>query len=135
MAIIFDPILNRLRKDNVKNHYFFAGSDETSDLVADASTSVFTDYIPYAISLDSVMISVVTAPTGAAISVDIKKNGTTIFSTPITIDASENTSLTAATPYVLDGDIAFVQGDKIEVFVTQVGSTIAGAGLKIKLLD
>jgi len=121
--------------DDIKNNYFFAGSDETSNLVASGATPVFTDYLPYAISVSAVMINVNTAPTGANIIVDIKKNGTTIFTTPISIDATENTSLTAATPYVLNGAISFAQGDKIEAFVTQVGSTVAGKGLKVKILD
>ena len=116
------------------NSYQFAASDETSDLGADATTSVYTDYIAVPITPTSVMINVNTAPTGAKIIVDIKKNGTSIFSTLISIDTAENTSLTASVPYVLNGTEAFVQGDKIECFITQVGSTIAGAGLKVKLI-
>jgi len=120
--------------DIPKHSYMFAASDETSDLGADATTSVYTDYIAVPITPTSVMINVNTAPTGAKIIVDIKKNGTSIFSTLISIDTAENTSLTASVPYVLNGTEAFVQGDKIECFITQVGSTIAGAGLKVKLI-
>lgn len=120
--------------DDIKSNYFFAASDETTELNVGAS-AVFTDYLPYAITVSSIMISVNTAPTGANIIVDIHKNGTTIFTTLISIDATENTSLTATTPYVLDGSISFAQGDKIEAFITQVGSTIPGAGLKVKILD
>lgn len=147
MPIKFDYILNRLRisdiqdlslyalSANLKNNYFFAASDETSNLVVDLVNPAYTDYIPYAISLSSILINVNVAPTGSAIEVDLKKNGTSIFSTKITIDATENTSLTAAVPYVLTGPISFVQGDKIEAFITQIGSTVPGAGLKVKLLD
>src|SRR5690606_6737210 len=78
--------------------YQFAASDETSALVADGATAVYTDYMAVPIALASVMINVNTAPTGDNIVVDIHKNGTTIFTTPISIDATENTSLTAATP-------------------------------------
>ena len=121
--------------DDIKNNYFFACSDEDSDLLVDVVNAVYTDYIPYAITVSSIIISANTAPTGDSIEVDIHKNGTTIFTTVISIDASENTSLTAATPYILDGAISFSQGDKIEAFITQVGSIIAGAGLKVKILD
>ena len=120
--------------DIPKHSYMFAASDETSDLGADATTSVYTDYIAVPITPTSVMTNVNTAPTGAKIIVDIKKNGTSIFSTLISIDTTENTSLTASVPYVLNGTEAFVQGDKIECFITQVGSAIAGAGLKVKLI-
>lgn len=119
--------------DDIKKYYFFAGSDETTDLQVSISPC-FTDYMPYSLTVSSVMINVNTAPTGANLIVDIKKNGTSIFTTLISIDATENTSLTATTPYVLDGAITFAQGDKIEAFINQVGSTIKGNGLKIKLL-
>lgn len=122
--------------DAIPHSYQFAASDETTGLVADGTTPVYTDYIAVPITVNSVMINVNTAPTGDDnIIVDIKKNGTSIFSTLISIDATENTSLTATTPYVLDGTISFLQGDKIECFINQVGSTIRGAGLKVKLLQ
>lgn len=120
--------------DDIKKYYFFAASDETSPLIASIVNAAYTDYLSYAMTVQAVMINCNTAPTGAKIIVDIKKNGTTIFTTLISIDATENTSLTAATPYVLDGAITFAQGDKLEAFITQVGSTIAGTGLKVKLL-
>ncbi|MDD3875391.1 MAG: hypothetical protein PHT69_02105 [Bacteroidales bacterium] len=114
--------------------YIFAASDETSALVADGATAVYTDYMAYELTVSTVMINVNTAPTGAKIIVDIHKNGLSIFSTLISIDISANTSLTASVPYVLNGTITFAVGDKIEAFITQVGSSTAGAGLKIKLL-
>ena len=121
--------------DDIKYPYQFAASDEVTPLIADPSQAAYTDYMAYELTVNSVMINVNTAPTGDdGIIVDIKKNGTTIFTTPISIDATENTSLTASVPYVLNGNITFAVGDKIEAFITQVGSTVAGAGLKIKLL-
>lgn len=121
--------------DDIPHSYQFAASNETTALAAGGALPVYTDYIAVPITVNSVMINVNTAPTGAAIIVDIKKNGTSIFSTLISIDATENTSLTAATPYVLNGNISFVQGDKIECFINQVGSGITGAGLKVKLIQ
>ena len=60
---------------------------------------------------------------------DIHKNGTTIFSTKPTIDASEKTTATAATAAVISVS-SFAAGDLIEVFVDSIGATIAGAGAK-----
>lgn len=121
--------------DDIKNSYQFAASDEVTPLIADPSQAAYTDYIAVPITVNSVMINVNTAPTGANIIVDIHKNGTSIFSTLISINATENTSLTASTPYVLNGTISFAQGDKIECFINQVGSAITGAGLKVKLIQ
>ncbi len=82
-----------------------------------------------------VMISVTTPATGSAIEVDIHKNGSTIFTTTITIDATENTSLTATTAYALiGGEVSFAQGDKIEYYIDAIGSTTAGQELKAWLI-
>lgn len=69
-----------------------------------------------------------TAPTGAAAIVDIQKNGTTIYTTKPQFAATANT-LTAGT-LKTDGTEDFVSGDRITFKVTQIGSTIAGSGLR-----
>lgn len=57
------------------------------------------------------------------ITVDINKNGTTILSTKITIDANENTSLTAAAAAVLTTTpTSFTKGDRITVDVDGAGT-------------
>lgn len=68
-----------------------------------------------------------TAPTGAALIVDIEKNGTTIYSTKPQF-AATSTTLTAGTLKV-DGTEDFVAGDVLTFKVTQVGSTEPGEGL------
>ncbi|MEM1345922.1 MAG: hypothetical protein AAGI34_15260, partial [Pseudomonadota bacterium] len=108
-----------------------AASDEASDLAT--ATGALTLRALGAGTLTEVRASVTTAPVGALIVVDIKKNGASILSTPLTIDDGETTSTTAATPAVLS-DIALADDDQITVDITQVGSTTAGAGLKIALL-
>jgi hypothetical protein len=80
-----------------------------------------------------VRLNCTTAPTGAAIIVDVKKNGTTIFSTKPQIDATAKTSATSGTPAVLSVT-SIADDDEITFDVTQVGSTIAGAGLKATLI-
>ena len=60
---------------------------------------------------------------------DVKKNGTTIFATRPTIDASERKSDTAATPFALSstpGVVDVVRGDVITVDIVQDGTDAAG---------
>lgn len=105
--------------------------DETTALTT--GTGKFTFRMPYAMTVTAVRASVTTAPTGAALTVDINDSGTTILSTKLTIDASEKTSATAATPAVIS-DAALADDAEITIDIDQVGSTIAGAGLKVCLI-
>jgi len=89
--------------------------------------------MPYAFTLSAVRASVTTAPTGSTIIVDINEGGTTILSTNLTIDAGEKTSTTAATAAVIS-DTALADDAEITIDVDQVGSSTAGAGLKVYLI-
>lgn len=107
--------------------------------VGDESTALTTGTnkvrfrMPYAFTLSGVRASVNTAPTGASIIVDINENGSTILSTKLSIDATETTSTTAATPAVIsDTDLA--DDAEISIDIDQIGSTVAGAGLKVALI-
>lgn len=108
----------------------FAVSDETSALIT--GTSKITFRMPYAITLSEVRASVGTAPTGANLVVDINENGSTVLSTKLSIDAGEKTSTTAVTPSVIS-DANLADDAEITVDIDQIGSTVAGAGLKITL--
>lgn len=70
-------------------------------------------------------------PTGAALTVDLKKNGVSITSTPASIDAGEATSLTGTAPVLTT--TSFSKGDIISRNITSIGSTDAGKGLQIVL--
>ena len=109
----------------------FAASDETSDLAV--GTDLLTFAMPFDITLSDVRAFVVTAPTGADLEVDILKNGVSILSTNITIDAGENNSENATTPPVIS-DASLSKDDVISVDLIQVGATVVGAGLKITLI-
>ena len=111
--------------------YSTAVSDETTALTA--GTSKLTFRMPCAMTVTSVRASVGTAPTGSTLIVDIKENGTSILSTKLSIDATEKTSTTAATPAVLS-DSALADDAEITIDIDQIGSTIAGAGLKVTLI-
>lgn len=105
--------------------------DETTN--AATGTAVVTIRMPYAFTLSDVRASCVTAPTGATATIDINESGATILSTKITIDATEKTSETAATPPVIS-DTALANDAEISIDIDQVGSTVAGAGYKVYLI-
>lgn len=108
-----------------------AVSDETTALTT--GTAKVTFRMPFAFTLTAVRASVTTAPTGSVLTVDINEAGASILSTKITIDASEKTSTTAATPPVIS-DTALADDAEITVDIDTVGSTVAGAGLKVWLI-
>lgn len=109
-----------------------ACSDETTALTA--GTAKVTFRMPYAFTLSDVRASVTTAPTGGTLlAVDVNEAGTTILSTKLTFDASEKTTTTAAAPRVIS-DSSLADDAEMTVDIDAVGSTIAGAGLKVYLI-
>ena len=108
-----------------------ACSDETTDLTV--GTGKVTFRMPYAFTLTAVRASVTTAPTGSTLVVDINEGGASILSTKLSIDDSEKTSVTAAAPAVIS-DTALADDAEITIDIDQIGSTVAGAGLKVYLI-
>lgn len=109
-----------------------ACGDETTALTT--GTGKVTFRMPYAFTLTDVRSSVTTAPTGGTLlTVDVNEAGSTILSTKLTFDASEKTTTTAATPRVIS-DTALADDAEITIDIDAVGSTIAGAGLKVYLI-
>lgn len=108
-----------------------ACSDETTALTVGAGKVTFR--MSYGFTLTGVRASVTTAPTGSVLTVDINEGGVSILSTKLTIDATEKTSTTAATPAVIS-DTALADDAEITIDIDTVGSTIAGAGLKVYLI-
>lgn len=130
----------RIASSNVTQHIadikptesiIVAVSDETTALTT--GTGKLTFRMPYAFTLTDVRASVTTAPTGATLNVDINESGVSILSTVLTIDASEKTSETAATPPVIS-DSALADDAEITIDIDQIGSTVAAAGLKVALI-
>jgi hypothetical protein len=108
-----------------------ACSDETTAITTGTAKATFR--MPYAFTLTAVRASVTTAPTGSTIIIDINEAGSTILSTKLSIDASEKTSTTATTTAVIS-DSALADDAEITVDFDKVGSTIAGAGVKVYLI-
>lgn len=87
---------------------------------------------PCTLTIVKVKIVVKTAPTGAALIVDVNKNGTTIFTTQggRPSIAAGDTQDDSDTPDVT----ALAEGDKLTIDVDQIGSTIAGADLTVEVV-
>jgi hypothetical protein len=89
--------------------------------------------MPYAFTLTGVRASLTTAQTsGSIFTVDINESGTTVISTKLTIDNTEKTSTTAATPAVIS-DSSLADDAEITIDVDQIGDGTA-KGLKVTLL-
>lgn len=106
-----------------------AASDESS--VITTGTGKITFRMPYAMTLSSVRASLTTASSSGLVTVNVKLGGTTIFSTQLTIDATEKTSTTAATPAVLSTTALTDDG---EITVDIVGAGTNAVGLKLWFL-
>lgn len=98
-------------------------SDRTTNLTTGTNKGSFT--MPYDFTVVEVQASVDTQQTaGSVLTFDVNENGTSILSTKCTIDNSEDSSITAATPPVIS-DSSLAKGSKITWDIDQVGT--AGA--------
>lgn len=97
-----------------------------------AETNAISIMAPCALTVTEIRAAVDTAPTGAALILDINKNGTTMYTTQAnrpTI-AINGTSTTAVDPDAT----SIALGDKISVDIDQVGSTVAGENLSVIII-
>jgi hypothetical protein len=83
------------------------------------------------LTVSKVRASVGTAPTGSSITVDVRKNGTTMFTggtdrPVITAGTNTDTGIPAVT--------SIASGDYLTVDVVAVGSTVAGADLTVQVV-
>lgn len=108
-----------------------ACSDEGTALTT--GTAKITFRMPYAMTLSAVRASLTTAQaSGSIFTVDINEGGTTILSTKLTIDNTEKTSTTAATPPVIS-DTSLADDAEITIDIDQIGNGTA-TGLKVTLI-
>lgn len=109
-----------------------ACSDETTNLTTGNAKVTFR--APFAFTILGLRANVNTAPTGSTIIVDINEGGSTIMTTnKLSIDASEKTSVTAATAAGIT-DSAIADDAEMTIDIDQPGSTAAGKGLKVTIL-
>jgi len=115
----------------IKNSIIVACGDETTAITT--GTAKVTFRMPYAMTLTSIRGSLTTAQTsGTILTMNVKQNGTTVFSTKLTIDNTEKTSFTAAILPVLS-ITALANDDEMTIDVDQVGDGTA-KGLKVTLI-
>lgn len=67
------------------------------------------------------------------VTIDVKKNGTSMFSTKLTFDNGETSTWTASVPSVLSGTPSINIDDEITIFVDAIQSGSAAAGLKVAI--
>jgi hypothetical protein len=108
-----------------------AASDETTALTT--GTAKVTFRLPVAFTLTGVRASLTTAQSsGSIFTVDINQNGSSVLGTKLTIDNTEKTSVTAATPATITTS-ALTDDSEITIDVDQIGNGTA-TGLKITLI-
>lgn len=111
-----------------------ACSDESTALTT--GTGKVTFRAPRAMTITGVRASLSTAQAtsggGGILTVDINEAGTTILSTKLTIDNTERTSVTAATPAVVS-DTSIADDAEITIDIDQIGDGTA-KGLKVTIL-
>jgi len=105
-----------------------------SDQISAITTGMkITDTIDSNFQLTDILVSLMEAATGGIFTVNIKKNTVTIFTTKITIDATETSNLTAAIPFVFSSTpMLFSIGDRLEISIDAVGGVLTGKGATIK---
>lgn len=84
------------------------------------------------LTIGTVRVTLVTAPTGANLTIDIHKNGTTIFTTQSnrpTVAANTKTVLSA-----IPDVTTLANGDYLSLNVDQVGSVVAGATMNVTVM-
>ena len=113
---------------DIDDWFVIAASDEATNLVTGTNKVYFR--MPYAGTLLAVKATVNTAPTGSTLICDINEAGTSVLGTKLSIDASEKTSDTAASAATI-ADSALANDAEITIDIDQVGSTVAGKGLKV----
>ena len=130
-------ILKSATADGKANWTYFpcevqlAVSDETTALTTGAGKITFR--MPYAMVLQEVRASLVVAGTTSGLTtIDINENGASILSTKLTIDLTEKTSVTSATPAVIS-DTALADDAEITIDIDAISGGATEKGLKVLL--
>lgn len=111
----------------IPNDFIVALGDETTALTTGVKVTLRA---PRAMSLTKVKASLTTASTSGLPQFDVKKNGTSIFTTKPTIDVSEKTTETAATPAALS-TTAIAADDELTFEIVAAGTGATGAKITL----
>jgi hypothetical protein len=130
-ALLYESATSLWKNKRLPTEIQLAASDETTALTT--GTAKVTFRMPYAMTVTAVRASLTTAQaSGSIFTVDINESGASILSTKLTIDNTEKTSTTAATPAVIS-DTALADDAEITIDIDQIGDGTA-KGLKITLI-
>ena len=119
-----NPVLRNINETTVRTYTWFV-----KGTVAVGTEQGATFRLKRANTVEDVELHIKTAPTGAALIVDINEAGTTLFSTKPEIDAAGTTEDNNHA----FSDTALAAGAELTMDVDQVGSTVAGADLTVLL--
>lgn len=108
--------------------WIVALGDETTAITTGAA--VVTVRAPRAMTLTKIKASLTAASSSGNPTFDVKKNGTSVFSTTLSIDASEKTSETATTVAVLS-TTSIAADDELTFDITVAGTGAAGAKITL----
>lgn len=125
LASVSDGGVTRILTDHIVISWAYAGTIAVT-------TGKSRWYADRAYTIQKVRASLGTQPTGAAVRIDVNKNGTTIFTTQGNrpeIAVSTNTD-EANNPDVT----ALAAGDYLTVDIDVIGSTIAGGDLTVQIV-
>jgi LEA14-like dessication related protein len=120
VASNLDPAIERIQ---------VALSDETTNLTTGTAKVTFRS--PCALTVTAVRSSLATISSSGLVTVDINEAGSSIISTKLSIDASEKTSTTAATPAVIS-DSAIADDAEITMDIDAAGT--GARGLKVLII-
>lgn len=123
-------LINNGGASGVTSVMTIACSDETSDLTTTDNPRV-TFKSPFTFTLSELPVfTLTTASSSGVVTLNVKKNGVSILSTLVTIDATEDTSKTAAVAAVVS-DAVINEDDEITAEITTAGT--GATGLKMTL--
>ena len=124
----FEDLLEVHKKDDLV-HIIHPCWFKVSGNVSMATTVDLSWISPLPLNIEEVYGYIRTAPVGAALLVDINKNGTSIFQTRLTIADGANTGSQKAIR--IPGQPHLNINDRLDIDVDQVGSSTAGANLSV----
>lgn len=125
------PMFFLLANRTIENQGGFLLSLSGDALPPITDTDVIKFRMPFPFRIATVRASLTAAQSsGNIITVDINESGSSILSTKLTIDNTETTSTTAATPVVVS-DSYLAEDAEISIDIDQVGSTTSARGLKV----
>lgn len=114
----------------VTESIIIACSDETTAIATTGTKATFR--MPYGFTVSEVRASVTGAAATGTLTIDINEGGASILSTLLTIDATEKTSTTAATPAVIS-DASLADDAEITIDLDDDADGTA-TGLKVVLV-